>query len=348
MLSANAAASVALTLSYLLTLPFCCTAQASGDIVLAQASNASSNQIWFIPQDPVYRSRRGFPDQNYADILRHPEQWKTGLNAINVFGIERQMVEFGNDDLLRQVGEFARKYNKSIDIELPMNTYGANGCGLHPYIESYANKGDVRKFLLRLKKDGVVVNYITMDEIVWFGHFFQGRITACKDPLDVIVKHVAENVRDALEIFPEAKIGENEPFTGTRGEWATALAEWFEVYHRELGFYPKYLHADMLWNSPLAMQQMQYVEQVARSKGIRFGVIYDGDAVDRDPASFANKAVARAKMIEAETSSKPDAVIMSWMFEPETLLPESSCSSQSGILLRYLKMDEGEQTESCN
>lgn len=309
--------------------------------VLPARSAVEDNQIWFVPEDPIYRSRRHFPAQDYIDLFARDAEWPVGKANIQVLGIATQMVEMGPDALLSSVISFVSNRQLALDVELHMNTYGHDDCGHIPYIESYAAPGIVKKDMERLQKLGADVRYVTMDEPLWFGHEFNGSRNACHDEIEEVARRVSVSVADVKKVFPNARIGQVEPFTGTRPDWPAKIRAWLEAYRAATGEYPAYFHADVSWSNPVALNQLIAIATHVRSLGIRFGVIYNGDSTDVSGEIFNDKAISRFKYVEAALGWRPDAIIMSWTYAPERNLPEGEVGTMTNLLRSYVQWING-------
>jgi hypothetical protein len=259
------------------------------------------------------------------------------MKNVQVFGIATQMVELGSNELLSRVISFVSTNHLALDVEMHMDTYGHDDCGHVPYIESYVASGTVGRNMERLRKLGADVRFVTMDEPLWFGNEYNGSHNACHDSVDEIARRVAVNVAEVKRVFPNAEIGDVEPFTGTRPNWVSTMLKWLDAYRGVTGAYPAYIHADVLWSNGASLPQLYEIARHLRGTTVRFGVIYDGDAADNSGLEFNTRAQARYRKLEQALGWRPDAIFMSWMYAPEHILPESDSGSLTNLLRSYVE-----------
>jgi len=59
----------------------------------------------------------------------------------------------------------------------------------------------------KVRRANGAVQYVAMDEPVWFGHYYDGA-QACHSSIDSVAERVAVNLREYLKVFPDLTISE--------------------------------------------------------------------------------------------------------------------------------------------
>src|ERR1019366_8727288 len=104
---------------------------------------------------------------------------------------------------------------RHIALELDMlpltgrgNYIAPNGCGF--LVEGYAAPLQSIWVAKRFKALGGDVLFFTMDEPLYYGHFFNGT-NACHNSVDELIADAAEKINQVRSQFPGVEIGEAEP-----------------------------------------------------------------------------------------------------------------------------------------
>lgn len=296
------------------------------------------HQIWFGAFDPIYRGRRGFQPlmQEYEALLKSDSEWRIGVSNVDVFTIFTQFAEMAPNDKLKAVIEFVKSHHTKLALSTHINPYGQNDCGHNPYIESYVGHGVLQKVAIRIKNLGGTLDYIEMDEPVWFGHEFNGTKNACHAQLGEIALGIKQTLSEIEQTFPHVIVGEAEPITGTRPDWPATMFEWRGVYERVVGKPLAFVHWDVSWANQVATNQLKVISARFHSEGLAIGVIYDGDGDDTSGLDFTTKAERRFQSTIRLLGFKPDAIFESWMRFPEKLLPESEPGTMTSLLHNYI------------
>jgi len=265
------------------------------------------------------------PDAPWQEAARHVQ-----LLAVPVGGVP--------DDQLKQM--FAelrrRKIGVALDM-LPLTGSGSenpNHCGFH--VEGYSAAGETAAIAHRVKALGGEPAVYGMDEPLIYGHYYNGP-NACHSSIAEIARDVAVKVRQVRAVFPGVKIGEAEPLMGLpEATWLADLTQWFDAFHAETGTPLDTFWLDLDWEAPW-QRRLPALTELLRAKGIRLGVIYNGDDRVTTDEAWVASAVAHFQAFETALGHSPDAVsFQTWVSHPTRVLPESDPLTLTGLLLRYL------------
>ncbi len=85
----------------------------------------------------------------------------------------------------------------------------------------------------RFRALGADVVYYTMDEPLFYGHFFKGA-NSCQNSIEELSADVAQKVRQVWEQYPAAQIGDVEPMGVLQGGLVD-LEHWLDAFKSAAG-----------------------------------------------------------------------------------------------------------------
>jgi hypothetical protein len=96
-------------------------------------------------------------------------------------------------------------------------------------VEGYFAPGQMAALAAKLKRAGGTLEYIAMDEPLWFGHYYNEK-NACHSSIDNVVARVAANWREYQKVFPNVIIGDIEPFPSITAQpsWQSDYRTWMQ------------------------------------------------------------------------------------------------------------------------
>ena len=301
-------------------------------ILNGPAVAAEPQELWISPpfKDAVVQ---GDPANAaaYRDFFAHPEAWQTVQHATHIVKLYQKAIQFLPDETLRSIFVSLRQNNLKLALEYGLlRVDGACGVGIEGYAGNY-----VHDAVTKIKRLGGDLQYLALDEPLWFGVEYDGRL-ACKRSIDDVAADVGRHVRDLRGTFPALKVGDIEPFPrANRSDWIKDIESWLDAYRRINGEPLSFFHADIVWDRAW-QPTLGALRASVHQRGIKFGVIYNGSAADTSDAAWAVSALQHAAAVE-QTIGRPDqVVIQSWQGYPTKLGPETTPDTFSNIALRYL------------
>jgi hypothetical protein len=297
-------------------------------------ARAQAPEVWLGGVDSNAR-RKMFQetDSDFMEMFRDNARWEHAASHTSVFQINAGFILNSPDDEVRTVFAALKRRRICLAVEALMLS-GKDGCGVG--MEGFSAPATMAVVASRIQKLGGELCYIAMDEPMWYGHVADGR-TACHATPELLAKDIAHKIGDVKRIFPSLKVGDVEP-TGIPkpADWIEQLIQWTEIYRAVIGQPLDFLHVDVRWVGPWQVQLRQLVPAL-RSKGIRFGVIYNGPPSARDSQEWTNMAERRANEVESDPSLVPNqAIIQSWSRLPTRFLPESENGTMTNLVDQYL------------
>jgi hypothetical protein len=285
---------------------------------------APSITIWLGGEDPVVQQQKHKSDPaDYMDMFKPDASWSTAASGLTAFKISTQFALHATDEQLRSVIDDLHRRNIGLAIELGL-LVGTDRCGKG--VEGYGSPAGVEAVAKRVKSHGGQIDYIAMDEPVWYGHIFTsgsaGRV-GCQSSLSDLAEQVAQKSAILLQYFPNIQIGDIEPINSRSPQSIDDLTKFVDLLKQKTGMKLAFVHADIAWKTNF----QPLLEQLANrlhARGIRFGVICDGDADVGGDRAWVNQALQRCKAIAANPKTRPDTfIVQSWEPLPKKMLPET-------------------------
>ena len=305
-------------------------------MLAATAMPAAAAGLWLAGVDPVVERDRGANTPvDYMALFRPDAPWRTVAAGIGAFMISTPFARRSSDEeLARLVGDLRRRrIPLAMEAEISL---GHDGCGFG--VNGYTT-GVMAMTAARLKRFGADLRFVTMDEPLWFGHDYTGP-HACRDTIPQIAKSVAVGVAELRRWYPDVQIGDDEPIsyqTLAAPDWLGQLREWASAYREATRTPLAFMYADLVWQSNW-MPTMRALRSELHARGIRFGVIIDGDPHDGTDVAWTNHAVARYQMVMANPQLVPDYVrVHSWHARPIRLLPEDQPGTLTNVALQIMR-----------
>jgi hypothetical protein len=311
-------------------------------IALYLLTPAAPVTYWLGGVDPVVLSDWHKSDPgDYMQLFDPHSPWEKSATKVTVFKISMQFASRSTEaDLTTLITDLHRR-GIGLAIEMGM-LKNDRGCGKG---EGYMPAKLPGLAMSRIKRLGGEVDYIAMDEVVFFGHernWPKNGIPPCKDPLPDLVKDVAATITGIQQYFPQVKIGTIEPITGNHGFNPKQLVQDYlafaDLYHTATGNTLAFFHADIAWRSKDWQRAIAPLNAGLRARGIRFGVIIGGDPDYTDDLSWTRAGLHQLSVLNANPATAPDDIIIqSWQPLPTHFLPETTPGTTTWMLLEAEK-----------
>ena len=314
-------------------------ALALGLSAAAAPALAADVQFWFGGVDPVVQKDRNTDHPaDFMDLFKPDAPWTTSAARLSVFMISTQFATRASDDALASLVTDLRRRGIGLALEAGM-LRNDRGCGKG---EGYIPQNLLKRAVTRIQQAGGNLDYVSMDEIVFFGHErnWPDKLgPPCQDKLDELAREVAEKVAEIHAVFPKAQIGAVEPITTGHGfdpgQVIKDYAAFADLYQKQTGEKLAFLHADIAWRMPGWQAAVALMKVTARARSIRFGVVFGGTPDQMDDVSWTRVGLDRLKSFAANPAITPDDVlIQSWQPLPTRELPETTPGTHSWMLLQ--------------
>jgi hypothetical protein len=168
--------------------------------------------------------------------------WNDAAGRVDVVGFPEQFIRKLPDEALARLVQDLDRRHIALNIGiLPTNAFHEPPCG--GGVEGYSDPGSANQTVAKLLRAGASVSSISMDEPLWFGHYYSDK-NACRSSIDNLAERTAAIVKVYTAAFPNATVGDTEPFPAVSSEpnWAAGFAAWTQAFHRATGTQLAFLH----------------------------------------------------------------------------------------------------------
>jgi hypothetical protein len=307
---------------------------------LAQPSAA----IWFHPMPSTTSGEfAGYGSLDFTALFAPGAPWPRALAQTHVVGLYAGWVATADDATLDPIVAFLNAHRIAIELEAPslqaLSTCGTGVEGYVPYgtpLQSFT-----LSYLQRLKALHANVQYLKIDEPFFFGSVVADP-NSCHFAVDDLAAQVAAFTALVHSVDPAIQVGDVEPVITTGGytpDAVTALDNWHDAYAQAAGAQFPFFIADNDFSNPAWPQLDLALENSARQRYMRFGIIYIGDPQDQSDAEWISKVESRFETYEVRSGGRPDfALFQSWEIHPKHCLPETNKNTFTGALDAYLNV----------
>jgi hypothetical protein len=299
---------------------------------IVPATLSYAQQIWFGPRIP-FRSIKGEADWN--TMFEPDADWANTLAHINVFILGDGYITDTPDATL--VAQFRFFRDHDIKVALAIQSVGKTPA-CPGASEGYNTPLEGASATAKLKRLGLPLDYIRLDEPVWFGHYDSDR-GACQYPAKDLARQVFLVVNEYLKNFPNAAIGEVEPVPvmTSKPDWQAQYQAWRREFEAISGRRIAFLHIEVHTRDPAWAGQLQDISRVSRALGEPFGVIYNSSGPDSSDRDWISHTTELFDDVESRLGIIPDhAVLQTWEARPSHVFPPTSDSTLSHLILEYL------------
>jgi len=286
---------------------------------------SAATKMWLSGEDPVVQSEKHKRDPaDYVDMFRADAPW--GSN-VEVFAISMQMVLRGTDEQLRKIIEELRRRRIAMAVTVLL-LEGAERCGNG--VEGYGSHGAPEAVSRRIVSLNGRIDYLMMDEPVWFGHIFEsgshGRV-GCRMTLPQLVDQVSSKLSVFRQFFPNVDVVDVEPINAKSGgpQSISAIVEFDRLLRQRDESVPILLMADISWEFPGWGALLEGLAPQLHGLGMRLGVICNGDSSALNSEAWVSQAIERCRNISREPGIHlDDVMITSWDALPTLMLPDTN------------------------
>jgi hypothetical protein len=286
-------------------------------ILLPVILRAAAPQIWFCPLDPLFRPEVNYGGSpQYMSLFNPSAAWTQAASRVDVFKIYPQWIGSATDADLQV--QFADLNRRGIAIALEYGVLTApSECGRG--VEGFAGQSQaLLNAALRIQRNGGTLRYVGMDEPIYFSTLYSGA-NACQWTVDQMAANAAMSIRAILAQFPDVLIGDIEPFPVSASNWLPQYQAGIEALRNALGFPLAFFDADVEWDAPSYLTDLDSVRKMLASEGVPFGIIYNGNANDTSDAQWIQSATQHLLAVELNLGSPDLVIFQSWHAYPQEL-----------------------------
>lgn len=302
--------------------------------LLSAVRPAFGQQVWLGPRGPDVKLHGAV---DWSLLFKATPEWNEVAPKVQVLSITMgYILQASDEDLKAVAGDLASRH---IAIALSMQSVSilsTDQCGHKS--EGFGQPNLSARAAEKLNRVGMTLRYISLDEPLWFGHYNSGP-EGCQFPVVELAHRVAQNVSAYLKYNKDIEVGDIEPapLLTTFPDWKSSFRSFRDelgaIIHQKLA----YLQTDVDWRVPHYDRALSEVADFAKTEGMRFGIFYKGDGLDRSAPDWVDAAVKHFEFLEGYAGLRPDiAVFATWDPHPTHLFPESSPGALTHVIERYV------------
>jgi hypothetical protein len=308
----------------------------------AATAGTAPMTIWLGGEDPVVQQAKHKSNPaDYMDLFTPKAPWSTAASKLTAFKISTQFVLGASDQQLHTLMDDLKRRHIGLAVALGvLEGSGQPGsCGYH--VEGYASPAVVEAVAKHIKNAGGTIDFVAMDEPVWYGHVFQsgnGGQLGCQASIPALADLVAQKIAVLRQYFPAIQVGDVEPVNARSPQAIADVIAFADLLSQKTGSKLAFVHADVSWQTnwqPL----LETLASQLHQRGIPFGVICDGGGNVGDDEAWVRQALARCKGIAANPKTSPNTLIVqSWEPLPTKMLPETDPGSLTYEAKQFITM----------
>jgi hypothetical protein len=260
-----------------------CTQAAPAPAGSADPSHTGAPQIWFAPKDPLRIDPADRGSADYMQLFQPEAPWARAAAHVQVFELYPQFMHLASDAQLTTVFGWLKRHNIGLAVSIGMLSPLPN-CRR---IEGYGT-GQLA-MAQRIRRLGGDLRYVAADEPLWAGRGYS-TAGACQSAIPDIAAAVAGSARAFQSIFPQVQFVDDEPILNRAGaSWPDEIVEFHDAFRRAYGQPLSAVHLDIAWWEASWQQRVLALTTHLRRRGLRIGVIYNGNPGDRTATGFTHE-----------------------------------------------------------
>jgi hypothetical protein len=264
--------------------------------------------------------------------------WTQAASHIQVFGVYGQLMRSGSDSDLSAIFGWLESHRIALALETGL---------IHPRTTCRRTEGfddDQGAMAQRIQRLGGDLRYVVADEPVYFGHD-NDEPGACNIPFPELAQDAATSARAFQSVFPKVEILVNEPISNFKaGDWPDHIGQFLTAFREAYGQPIAAVRIDIDWPRPWQERALTVTNYLQRT-AVPIGVIYNGSADAKTDADWIAGAREHYRDYESLVGTVPrQAIFQSWLPRPTHLLPESSASAFTHLIIDYANSHQVSRT----
>jgi len=308
-------------------------------MILSLSIPASSQQIWFSPGDDLnVKGVVSHPD--FMQLFTDPQSWPRGSAHVDVLQLRAPWFLRMPDSVTQLVLSFIRQHHMSLAVPLGFVTSEACGIG----VEGLGTGRTHAVYPREMKKRGIELDYVVMDEPLFYGHDYDGK-NSCQFTIAQVAASVIDNMKMVRTYYPNVKFVLAEPEQALAGG-VSELSRFLDLYEAGMHELPAAVRFDIHWAPPDARHRdwridMPLFIKMLQARGIGYSMIFNAGPINGHPPDTDGDWIQSAKTNvlawERTIPEKPlQVVIQTWSPHPVRITPETDATTMTGYLKWYL------------
>ena len=301
--------------------------------------DAHRAQVWFAPNDDLPRgpNRDRYLNHDFPHLFDPKPAWDAKIDAFKISPLMGSAV--GPADELVRINAFLKDHRIALSVDTggvtldnPLPTPGECGYG----VEGMARPGRNAINFRRLKSLGIEVAYVTLDEPLTYGHYYN-RKGACRYSIDDVAQRVANEITQIRQYYPNVPVVDVEaPQMTTTAQWNADFPRWLKAFHDASGTPFDAVVYDMVMSQPWQAVAAPGI-RMAHAVGVRAGIILDGAGPGGPDAVAVAGYKQNMQAVEASGLKFDIYMVANWTPYPSRNLPQSDPDTLTSVLAWYLR-----------
>src|SRR5450631_4301158 len=219
--------------------------------------SAQAQDIWFAPPAAPASSRL-HRAVDLMDLFRTDAPWQEAASHVKVFKLYASYLSGAPQEEVDAIVSDLNRRHIPIALEVGVMNIGPKAtnppCGGLGLVEGYGIPKVARANSDKIKRAGGTIQFIAMDEPLWFGHYFKGKPggqPGCQSSIDQILDLIKAPLAVYQEEFPNIVIGDTEPTDiAEQYRWKDDVSAWVIGFRNQTGRPLAFLHLDIPFNRP--------------------------------------------------------------------------------------------------
>ncbi|MES2310524.1 MAG: hypothetical protein V4507_16850 [Verrucomicrobiota bacterium] len=300
----------------------------------------SQELIWLCPSDPTNPDAKRRGPADYLNLFRpaFDLNWATTRPRVQVFKLYPGFIKRSTNEDLLNILAYLKSNHIALAIEWPVLTVeGTQGGGVEGFLVNGPQETSTTFY--RLKNIlHANVEYIAMDEPLFFGHYFNGdeHGAAIHWPINSIALNARSIVSIITSYYPQIKIGDIEAvdsFVDLQFKDDRILSntqQWINAYQSATQRHLDFFHVDLQWKSRWKEDTRKIANLMNKNK-IDFGVILNSNNISSDEA-WMTSAKHNIQAIKNSNIPFNHFIFQDWTSCPQSTLPENNPSAYTALI----------------
>jgi hypothetical protein len=296
---------------------------------------AQAQEVWFAPPDDLQRGVKPPSNLDFPHLFDSSPTWSMQTSVFVISPLMGSVV--GPEDMLRRINAFLDQ--RHIALAVGVGTAQTDNVNPVPGECGYGIEGMTRpnrnaSTFNRLKKLGIDVQYVAMDEPLTFAHYYDKK-GACHYSIQDTARRVAASIAEIRQFYPNVKVVDYEAPTITSSQqWNADFSGWLSAYRQATGTPLDAVVFDVDWRQPW-LDWVKPSTAITHQNGVRAGIFLDGTGPGASDMDSITHYKQNALSVDKAKLPFDLVVIANWTPHPSRNLPESDPNTLTGFLHWY-------------
>lgn len=286
--------------------------------------------VWLCPAEPT-KSFSGaiYASTDYFNLFTstYSSQWSQSRARVKVFKVYSGFIQRISIAQLQSIVTYLKSNGIALALEWPPLVNASYA------LEGFAPAGTAKIICDRVKSVGGTIDYIAMDEPLYYGHYYA---SGPQYSVQELASNAAGTLKQFQSYFPAVIIGDIEPIDAMpAANWKDTTRQWLAAYQVAMGAPLAFFHVDNMWGS-VWTSNIPELNSLLVGSNIKLGVIFNTLSSASTSSQWMQSAEVNIQRYNASGIVKPEHVVFqNWMAYPTTLLPETSPNAYTYLVNYY-------------